>query len=142
LTPLVPNIVVDTNVVVSAFIARSEQAVARRAFRLARTRFRLCLSAELDAEWERVLRRPGFARHGATAEGVALFLGTIGGKAAWFEPTVRVADCRDPDDNKVMELALAAGAEVILSGDADLLALHPWRGVPVLAPAAFLGQFG
>lgn len=71
-----------------------------------------------------------------------MFLGTVGGKAAWFEPTERVADCRDPDDNKVLELALAAGAEVILSGDADLLALHPWRGIPVLAPAAFLVQFG
>lgn len=137
-----PNIVVDTNVVVSAFIARSEQAVVRRAFKLARTRFRLCLSAALDAEWETVLRRPVFVRHGATPEGVALFLGTIGGVAAWFEPTERVTDCRDPDDNKVLELALAAGAAVILSGDADLLVLDPWRGIPVMAPGVFLERFG
>jgi hypothetical protein len=45
---------------------------------------------------------------------------------------VRVTDCRDPKDNKYLELALAAGAETIVSSDDDLLVLHPWRGVRIL----------
>ena len=53
----------------------------------------------------------------------------------WFSPSERVADCRDAKDNKYLELALAAGAWAIVSGDADLLALHPWRGVRILRPA-------
>ena len=58
--------------------------------------------------------------------------------AVWFEPEVRVTDCRDPKDDKYLELALAAGAETIVSSDDDLLVLHPWRGVRILRPADYL----
>jgi uncharacterized protein len=58
--------------------------------------------------------------------------------AVWFEPTVRVTDCRDPKDDKYLELALAAGAETIVSSDDDLLVLHPGRGVRILRPADYL----
>ena len=50
--------------------------------------------------------------------------------------------CRDAKDNKYLELALAAAADVIVSGDADLLVLHPWRGVRILRPAAYLAEAG
>lgn len=42
--------------------------------------------------------------------------------------------CRDPDDDELLALALAAGAECIVSGDADLLVLHPFEGVAILNP--------
>jgi predicted nucleic acid-binding protein len=58
-----------------------------------------------------------------------------------IEPTVRVNDCRDAKDNKYLELALAAGAAVIVSSDNDLLALSPWRGVRIVTPAAFVAEF-
>jgi len=51
---------------------------------------------------------------------------------------VRVTDCRDPKDNKYLELALAAGAETIVSGDDDLLVLDPWRGARIMRPADYL----
>ncbi len=41
----------------------------------------------------------------------------------------------------VLEAALAAGAGVIVSGDADLLVLHPWRGVAVVSAGAFVARF-
>ena len=44
-------------------------------------------------------------------------------------PTETVQDCRDPDDNIYLELALAAQATTIITGDADLLTLHPWRDI-------------
>ena len=47
-------------------------------------------------------------------------------------------DCRDAKDNKYLELALAASAATIFSGDADLLVLDPWRGVRIVQPAAYL----
>ena len=56
--------------------------------------------------------------------------------------TERVTDCRDPKDNKYLELALAAKADVIVSSDKDLLVLHPWRDIPVLLPAAYLARSG
>jgi predicted nucleic acid-binding protein len=51
---------------------------------------------------------------------------------------VHVTDCRDPKDDKYLELALAAGAETIVSSDDDLLVLHPWRGVRILRPADYV----
>lgn len=58
--------------------------------------------------------------------------------AVWFEPTDYVTDCRDAKDNKYLELALASGAEIIVSSDEDLLVLDPWRGVRVLRPVDYL----
>ncbi len=46
--------------------------------------------------------------------------------------------CRDPDDDKFLELALSGDADVIVSGDDDLLVLHPFRGIPILSCDAFL----
>jgi len=57
-----------------------------------------------------------------------------------FEPTERVTDCRDAKDDKYLELALASGAGAIVSSDADLLVLHPWRSVRILRPAEYLAE--
>jgi uncharacterized protein len=53
--------------------------------------------------------------------------------------TQRVELCRDPRDDKFLELALAGWADFLLTGDADLLTLHPFRGTAILTPAAYLG---
>jgi predicted nucleic acid-binding protein len=46
--------------------------------------------------------------------------------------------CRDPDDDKVLEVALMGGADCIVTGDQDLLELASFRGLPILTPANFL----
>jgi predicted nucleic acid-binding protein len=61
-------------------------------------------------------------------------------ESAVFVPTEQVTDCRDPKDNLYLELALAAEADTIVSSDADLLVLHPWRSVRILRPADYLGE--
>ncbi len=50
----------------------------------------------------------------------------------------RVAACRDPRNDKFLDVALAGEAAAIISGDKDLLMLNPWHGIPILAPAEFL----
>ena len=52
--------------------------------------------------------------------------------------TELIAACRDPKDNKFLELAVSGGADLIVSGDGDLRALIPFRGIPVVTPAAFV----
>lgn len=59
-------------------------------------------------------------------------------RAVWCEPVVAVNDCRDANDNKYLELALGAGATMIVSSDDDLLSLSPWRGIPIVTPRAYL----
>jgi putative PIN family toxin of toxin-antitoxin system len=49
--------------------------------------------------------------------------------------TERIAACRDPKDDKFLELAVNGHADLIVSGDADLLALNPFRGIPIITPA-------
>jgi predicted nucleic acid-binding protein len=46
--------------------------------------------------------------------------------------------CRDPDDDRILECALAASAEVIVTGDRDLLDLGAFRDTPIMTPRQFL----
>ena len=65
----------------------------------------------------------------------------IGQNSILFEPDARISDCRDPKDNMILELAVSANATCIISGDEDLLVLHPFRGIPILKAPDFLEQF-
>jgi putative PIN family toxin of toxin-antitoxin system len=56
--------------------------------------------------------------------------------------TERIAACRDPTDDKFLELAISGRADLIVSGDADLLALNPFRDIRILTPASFVHGLG
>jgi uncharacterized protein len=51
--------------------------------------------------------------------------------------TEAVVACRDAKDDKFLELAVNGHADVIVSGEADLLVLNPFRAIPILTPASF-----
>lgn len=53
------------------------------------------------------------------------------------DPARTVHDCRDHEDNLVLDLAAEVGAILIVSNDTDLTSLSPWRGTPVLDPRQF-----
>jgi putative PIN family toxin of toxin-antitoxin system len=50
----------------------------------------------------------------------------------------KITACRDPKDNKFLELAISGQADFIISGDQDLLVFHPFESIPVISPADFL----
>ena len=54
------------------------------------------------------------------------------------EPAVTVNDCRDFEDNRILECALASGSDLTVSDDTDLLEMSPWRGIPVLTSSEFV----
>lgn len=130
-------IVFDASAVVSA--ALRQDSVPERALLRAEATDLFALSIAVEAEIVEVLGRPRFARS-VTAARRKRILDTLCDAAVWFIPTERVTDCRDAKDNKYLELALASGAGTLVSGDADLLVLHPWRGVRVLRPAEYLAD--
>jgi putative PIN family toxin of toxin-antitoxin system len=115
--------------------------VPRRALAAARSRGNLALSGVVYREIADVLARGKFARV-LTEDRRHKALEFLSAAALWVEPAVAVRDCRDAKDNRYLELALAAAADAIVSGDEDLLVLHPWRGIPVLGPAMFLTTLG
>jgi putative PIN family toxin of toxin-antitoxin system len=85
-----------------------------------------------------VLRRPKLSAYISFAEST-LFLTELAGVVELVLITERVEICRDPRDDKFLELARAERADFLLTGDADLLALHPFRGTTILTPTAYLG---
>jgi predicted nucleic acid-binding protein len=54
-----------------------------------------------------------------------------------IDPPQVVGDCQDWEDNRVLDLAMAGGAFLVVSADADLTTLSPWRGRPIIEPAQF-----
>jgi len=125
--------VVDTNLFVSALLGSSTNQALYRAFR--ERRFTLILSTDLLTELAEVLTRPQL--HLPSGE-ISELLRLIGQEAEIVRVTHRVKDCRDPKDNIVLESALAGKADAIVTGDKDLLALHPYRGISILLSSSFI----
>jgi predicted nucleic acid-binding protein len=67
-----------------------------------------------------------------------LFLEVLVREAVLVDIVETVTDCRDPKDNKFLEVAINGQAACLISGDDDLLALNPFRGMPILSPRDFL----
>jgi hypothetical protein len=112
--------------------------IPHQALRKARGSDALAMSQPVFDEVFDVLHRPRLARFIDVDLRAELPDHLVSG-TLWFEPSVVVHDCRDEGDNKYLELALTAGASLIVSGDQDLLVLSPWRGVTILRPASYLG---
>ena len=88
-------------------------------------------------ELDSVFRRPKFDRYQDLDKRLSYLWSFLeAGKP--IEVMDIVTDCRDPKDNKFLELALAGKADFIITGDADLLSLHPWPGIAILSPADYL----
>ena len=127
--------VLDTNVLVSALLtpgSKSRMAVDR-----AHREGAILLSLGTLTELFEVLSRKQFRGY-IDEEDMRRFLAVLTREAQWIDVDVQITACRDPKDDKYLELALAAGAEIIVSSDDDLLVLHPWRSVRILRPANYL----
>ena len=82
-----------------------------------------------------VLRRPRIASKLAPA--VLANVHQIFATAELVPITEHVTGCRDPKDDKFLELAVNGRADLTVSGDADLLVLETFRGIPIVTPAVF-----
>ena len=67
-----------------------------------------------------------------------MFLVQLGAVAEFISIVQLIRECRDPKDDKFLEVALNGRADAIITGDADLLALHPWRDVNIFAPVDYV----
>lgn len=129
------RIVFDTNVIVSALLLK--HSVSRQAFDTALASGRLLLSLAVISELNDVLKRKQFDKYILEEERMQ-FLEVLVREVTIVEITEIITECRDPKDDKFLELAIEGQAVCIVSGDKDLLVLHPFRGIPILTPAEFL----
>lgn len=129
--------VLDTNTLISRLLVPKGLA-AQAVDRALETGILLVSEATLG-ELVEVLNRPKFDPY-ISHEARRRFIALLGGVSR-LVPVVRpIQACRDPKDDKFLDVALSGGAAAILTGDRDLLDLDPFHGVRILSPAAFLGS--
>ncbi len=121
--------VVDTNVIVSALLFRGTTSHLHAHWRA--NRLVLVVTEETVAELARVLAYPKFKLAPAVVE--SLVATEVLPFTERIAPTRAPPACRDPDDDEFLWCARDAGADALITGDPDLLALRPsWSGVPIL----------
>ena len=130
--------VFDTNVIVSALLF--EQGNPGQAFYKALDVAEILLSEEVAREINDVLSRKRFDRY-VTWEEREQFLQLLIRETTLVEITEEIKECRDPKDNKFLELAVSGAVSHLITGDPDLLVLDPFRGIRILTPRQFLDSF-
>ena len=129
------NTVFDTGVVVAAIYWRNEPRRCQAAF--ARRRFNLFVSDSILDEYERVAWELKAEEH--LAQDPAPSLAYIKRRARQVTPSLLPQPtCRDSKEDKFLECALTAGAEYLVSRDADLLVLEKPFGIQIVTPRQFL----
>ena len=130
-----PRVVVDNNALVSRLLAPG--SVPAQAVRRAVESGLLLMSEATAAELADVLARPKFDPYVTVADRQQ-YLRLLLRIAAMIPILHRVQACRDPADDKFLEVATNGEANLMITGDGDLLALRSFRGIPILTPARYL----
>lgn len=128
-------VVLDTGVLVSAAIR--PQSIPALVLEKALLQFEVCVSDDTLQELSTVLLRSKFDRYLPIVQRQA-FITSFRDHVELIEVTQVVGDCPDPKDNMFLALADTAMAEMIISSDPHLTQMHPWRGIPIMPPSAFL----
>lgn len=130
--------VIDTNVLIRAVI-RPEGSVGPIAVRFRRGDYLLIYSKPLLDELTEKLNLPRIRdKYNVGERGVQQFLDEVVTGGHSVEPTEKIEVCRDPDDNMLLEAAVAGKADYIVTGDEDLLVLQEYRTIRIMTPAVFL----
>ena len=127
--------VVDTNIWIS-YLLRPGRDLATAVNTLTDKATLLYSTATID-ELADVLSRPKLRRY-LTRQTSMEFVATLTATAEYIEVSGTIRASTDPDDDKFLDPAVAGRADLIVSGDRDLLDLNPFRGIAILSPRAAL----
>lgn len=128
--------ILDANVLVSAVL--SPGSTANLAYQKALDTGILLISVETFAGCENVIFCSKFDRYISVARRQK-FLAEFRTAAELVSIFELINDCRDTKDNKYLDVAINGSANVLITGDQDLLILHPYRGIlPILSPSDFV----
>jgi len=133
----VTRVVLDTNVLVSGLGWSGPPAAIVDA--VTAGELTLLSSSALRAELRRVLSYPKLAKVFANPDAIA---DLVASASVEVLTTTQLQVVADDSDNRVLEAALDGGADYIVSGDDDLLALGSFEGIPIVTPVIFLAARG
>ncbi len=126
--------VFDNNVLVSGALLAG---VPRQAFDKLLDNGTVLISVPVLLELAEVLNREKFDKYVTHDERMRFMVGFLK-VAEMIETGETIAVCRDPKDDKLLELAVSGNADFLVTGDKDLLVLNPFRGVKIITPREFL----
>jgi len=131
--------VIDTNILVRAML-KPQGSVGPVVDFLRDGHYVLLYSEATLAELIDVLSRPRMVhRYGITADEVEALCALVVRRGELVQPSRTITACRDPKDDKFLEVAVEGQADAIVTGDEDLEVLDPFEGIPMIQPFKFLG---
>jgi putative PIN family toxin of toxin-antitoxin system len=139
------RVVLDANVLLSGIVGarqpESAPGAVLRAWRMGR--YELITTGHLRAEVERNLTRKPYFTARLTRSDIAIAVGFLTADATEIVPTILVSGvAAHPEDDLVLAAAVSGGAEYLVTGDHQLLAIGRYEGVEIVTPRAFLTKLG
>lgn len=131
-----PRAVLDSTVYVSA-VAKGGSGALNTLEAWNAAKFQLLLSEPIIEETARVL-----TQQDAPTVSIDKLTASLRQSAEWVVGAESITACRDPDDNKVLEAAVAGNADYIVTDDKDLRTLTPFRGIEIVTVRRFQRKLG
>jgi putative PIN family toxin of toxin-antitoxin system len=122
------RVVVDTNIWIGFLIGKTLSGLSEA---IINNKIKILFSEELFDELVEVLQRPKFKKYFSN-ENITELISLIHFKTEQIEITEHFKDCRDPKDNFLLDLGMSGNADYLITGDDDLLALNPFRGMKII----------
>ena len=129
------RLVIDTNILISGLM--SVNSLPQQVFDYATSQAILLMSDEVQSEIENVISRPKLQKY-ITLERRTKFLSELSQQVERVTINQQIRACRDPKDDKFLDLAVCGEASYIITGDTDLLNLHPFQNISIIKAANFL----
>ena len=130
------RVILDTNLLISR--ALTPNSLTASAVRLIIDQCDLLVSQATMDEFATVLHRiqtKGYIEHEDSSSLIIAYKELV----EWVPIIERVQECRDPKDDKFLELAINGRADYLITGDQDLLVLHPFRDIQIVSAKDFIG---
>jgi uncharacterized protein len=129
------RVVIDTSILISAALSAPGKPAQVLGYVIEHAQ--LIFSRESFREIALTLLASKFDRYITNADRASL-LTSLAASAEWTTISERVTVCRDPSDDMILETAISARANVIVTGDNDLLVLDPFRSIRIVSAAEFI----
>jgi len=127
------KIVIDTNVLVSALIAKSFPSRIINELILGE-KVSLCLSKDVWEEYVEVLNRERFLKYPSFKTNAEIVLSELENLAMQFQPDLKINKIKDEADNKFLELAVFANAEFIITGNTLDFTFEQFKDIQIVTP--------
>jgi putative PIN family toxin of toxin-antitoxin system len=131
--------VLDCNVIISS--ALTSNNIPFKVIRFLEEKHVLLASESTMEEFSKTILKAKFDKYFNPLDTRMEIISRYAGKVEWIKPVHIIRICRDVKDNQYLELALSGNADCIITGDPDLLVLHPFENISIISPKEFLDRF-